>query len=55
MPRDFKGHDFDMRHFVTPRTCDGFYVDRNKGDRVVGRTALIIAYLLLAAIWVGWV
>ncbi len=51
----FEGHDYDQRHYKTPRTISGFYVDRrHAGDRLVGRVAIVILAGLAVAIWRGW-
>jgi len=53
---DFHGHDIkDWSHYKTQRTCPGFYVDRNKADRVVGRVALLLILLLALGMALGQV
>ena len=51
----FKGNDYRHDHFVTPRRCENYYP--HKGDRMVGRAALMIGYcftvIVLFSWWVG--
>lgn len=52
--QQFNGHDYDMRHYVTPRTCPDFYVDRRSPvDRMVFKASCIIGILLLVAMLCG--
>tara|TARA_R110000868_G_C10960892_1_gene768484 strand:+ start:5381 stop:5548 length:168 start_codon:yes stop_codon:yes gene_type:complete len=41
----FRGHDVkDWSHYKTPRTIDGFYVDRSHpGDSLVFKFCMVIA------------
>lgn len=49
----FKGHDYNQSHYRTPRRIEGYYPD-HKGDRAVGRTAVIVAICLCVLQLVGW-
>ena len=49
----FKGHDYNQSHYRTPRRIDGYYPD-HKGDRAVGRAALVIGYCFTVVVLFSW-
>lgn len=48
----FKGHEYDHRHYTTPRRIEGFYPNANK-DAITGRWALAIVCALVFLYAIG--
>lgn len=53
-PNAFRGHEYNHSHFVTPRTCEGYYPEDADADIICGDIVVLVVALTIGLISVVW-